>query len=68
MQQGKAEHKIKEALSKPDLIPLWNTAQEYREAMIPLLNALHRETSIPKAQIVSYLNNRHGFSYETNER
>lgn len=67
MQQGKAEHKIKEALVKPNLIPLWNTVQQYREATTPLVNAVHRETSIPKCQIVDYLNNRKGFNIKTNQ-
>jgi hypothetical protein len=65
MKQPKAESIIKQALTKPDIIPLWNTAKEHREAMIPLLNAIHRETSIPKSQIVNYFNNRHGFTYKT---
>lgn len=65
MYQGKAESTIKQALTQPDIVSLWNTAREYKEAMIPLLNALHRATSIPKSQIVSYLNNRHGFAFKT---
>jgi hypothetical protein len=65
MNQGKAESIIKKALTKDTLVPLWNTAKKHKEAMTPLLNALHRETSIPKSQIVSYLNNRHGFTFKT---
>ena len=65
MQQNKAEHKLKESLELSGIKQMYNTALEHEEARPVLLNMLHRQTSIPKYQIVNYLNNRKGFDYET---
>jgi len=65
MQQNKAEHKLKEALELRGIKQMYNTALEHEEARPVLLNMLHRQTSIPKYQIVQYLNNRKGFDYAT---
>jgi hypothetical protein len=65
MKQSQAEHTLKEAIELSGIKQMYNTASEHREAKSVLLNMLHRQTSIPKYQIVNYLNNKKGFNYDT---
>jgi hypothetical protein len=67
MKQSRAEEILKKIIKEdPDINKFYKMVKEYGLPKDTLLNALHRKTSIPKAQIVNYLNNRKGFNYEKN--
>lgn len=67
MKQSRAEEILKKTIEEdPAINKFYRMMREYGLPKDTLLSALHRETSIPKVQIVNYLNNRKGFNYEKN--